>query len=56
MGWVLVNGKAIGTPTGDLMSLAGSLKSEMSYLPKDAMRKSAQAERVKRYAKKLAGK
>ena len=54
--WELVNGKLIGTPTGDLMSLAGSLKSEVPYRPKNEMRKSAQAERVKRYAKKLAGK
>ena len=54
--WELVNGQLIGTPTGDLMSLAGSLRSEMPSLPKSEMRKIVQAERVKRYAKKLAGK
>ena len=53
--WELVNGKLIGTPTGDLMSLAGSLKSETPYVPKSEMRKIVQAKRVKRYAKKLAG-
>ena len=54
--WELVNGQLIGTPTGDLMSLAGSLRSEMPSLPKSEMRKIVQAERVKRYVKKLAGK
>lgn len=54
--WELVNGKLIATPSGDLMSLAGALKSDKPYLPKDEMRKIVQEERVKRYAKKLAEK
>lgn len=52
--WELENGKIIGTPTGDLMSLAGVFKSDVPYLPKDEMKKIVQAERVKQYAKKLA--
>ncbi len=52
--WELVSGKLIATPTGDLMSLAGALKSDKPYLPKGEMRKIVQEERAKRYAKKLA--
>ena len=43
------------TPTGDLMALAGSLKSGVPYLPKEQMKKIVQEERVKRYAKKRTG-
>lgn len=51
--WELVHGKLIATPTGDLMSLAGLLKSDKPYVPKDEMRKLMQEKRAKRYAKKL---
>ncbi len=52
--WELVNGKLIATPTGDLMALAGALKSDKPYLPKNEMRKIVEEERAKRYANKLA--
>ncbi len=51
--WELVSGKLIATPTGDLMSLAGVLKSDKPYLPKEEMRKLVREVRAKRYAKKL---
>ncbi len=52
--WELTDGRLVATPTGDLMSLAGALKSDKPYLPKDKMRKIVLNERAKRYAKKLA--
>lgn len=52
--WELARGKLIATPTVDLMSLAGALKSDKPYLPKDKMRKIVQEERAMRYARKLA--
>ena len=52
--WELAKGKLIATPTVDLMSLAGALKSGKPYLPKDKMRTIVQEKRAKRYAKKWA--
>lgn len=52
--WELIQGKLVATPTGDLMSLAGALKSDKPYLPKEEMRKILQEQRSKRLAKKLA--
>ena len=51
--WELIQGKLVATPTGDLMSLAGALKSDKPYLPKADMRKIVQEERTKRFSKKL---
>lgn len=51
--WELVQGCLVATPTCDLMSLAGALKSDIPYLPKKEMRKVVQAERAQRFAKKL---
>lgn len=50
--WEQVDGKLIATPTGDLMALAGALKSDKSCLPKEELRKLVREQRVKRYAAK----
>ena len=52
--WENVNGKLVATPAGNLMDLAGSLRSDKPYLPKARMCKVLQATRAKHYAEKLA--
>ena len=48
--WEKRDGNLVATPAGDLMALAGSLKSKRPYLPKAELRKRVREERVKRYA------
>jgi AbrB family looped-hinge helix DNA binding protein len=51
--WEKLDGKLVATPTGDLMALAGSLKSDKPYLPKGKMRKIVREHRAKHYSAKL---
>ncbi len=50
--WEKMDGKLVATPTGDLLALAGSLKSDKPYRPKEEIRKIVREQRVKRYAAK----
>jgi AbrB family looped-hinge helix DNA binding protein len=54
--WELDQGRLVATPSGDLMALAGALKSEVPYVPKEEMREIIQAERSRRFAIKLGAK
>jgi antitoxin PrlF len=50
--WQKRDGNLVATPKGDLMALAGSLKSDQPYLPKAELRKLVREQRVKRYVAK----
>jgi AbrB family looped-hinge helix DNA binding protein len=50
--WEKLDGKLVATPTGDLLALAGSLKTDRPFLPKAEMRKIIREQRAKRYAAK----
>ena len=44
--WETRDGNLLPTPTGDLMALAGSLKSGQPYLPKDQLQKVVREQRA----------
>ncbi len=50
--WEKMDGTLVATPTGDLLALAGALKSDKPNLPKEEIRKIVREQRVKRYASK----